>query len=116
MNVTLIILSSFVGGAIIGFIIYHFTLGKKQAGTQQQELDNTQAELDRYKTAVNNHFTSSAALMEQVTSSYQALYRHMEYQSQELLSENKEADVNLLSETVINKNSSVHNKKEDHND
>ena len=87
MNEILIFLVIFLVGGIFGFVLCRITLGKKQAAAQQQELDNTQAELEHYKSQVNNHFTSSAELMEQVASSYQALYSHMAGQSQALLSD-----------------------------
>ena len=83
----ILLLVIFLAGGIIGFVIYHLTLGKKLANTQQQELDQNKAELEQYKSKVNNHFTHSAELMEQVASSYQALYSHMASQSQSLLSD-----------------------------
>lgn len=81
----------FLAGGLIGFVICFITLGKKQKVAQQQELDNMKAELEHYKSQVNNHFNNSAELMAQVASSYQALYTHMAGQSQALLSES-EAD------------------------
>jgi uncharacterized membrane-anchored protein YhcB (DUF1043 family) len=77
----------FLVGGIIGFVICRVTLGKKKEAAQQQELDQTKAELEDYKSQVNNHFNSSAELMGQVASSYQALYSHMAGQSQTLLSD-----------------------------
>jgi len=75
----------FLVGGIIGFVICRITLGTKPTATQQRKLDNSKAELDHYKSEINKHFTSSAELMGQVASSYQALYTHMAGQSQALL-------------------------------
>ena len=96
INEILLLLVTFLAGGIIGFVIYHMTLGKKLANTQQQELDQNKAELEQYKSKVNNHFTNSAELMEQVASSYQALYSHMASQSQSLLSGEDESPFPML--------------------
>ena len=96
INEILVLLVTFLAGGIIGFIIYHMTLGKKKANTQQQELDQNKAELEQYKSKVNDHFTNSADLMEQVASSYQALYSHMASQSQSLLSDEDESPFPML--------------------
>ncbi|WP_354625751.1 DUF1043 family protein [Psychromonas sp. MME2] len=63
---------------------------------QQQALAQSEAELQRYKSQVNDHFNSSADLMKQVANSYQALYTHMAGQSQSLLSENEKCPFPLL--------------------
>ena len=96
INETLIFLVIFLAGGIIGFVICRITLGRKKAGAQQQELDQTKAELEHYKSQVNDHFTSSAELMGQVASSYQALYSHMAGQSQTLLSDTEVPPFPLL--------------------
>ncbi len=76
-------------GGIFGFMLCRITFGKKQAAAQQQELEDSKAELEHYKSQVNEHFTNSAELMEQVASSYQALYSHMAGQSQTLLGDSE---------------------------
>jgi uncharacterized membrane-anchored protein YhcB (DUF1043 family) len=102
-NEILIFLAIFLVGGIIGFVICRFTLGRKKEAAQQQELDSTKAELEHYKSQVNNHFTSSAELMEQVASSYQALYSHMAGQSQTLLGETDLSPFPLLKKPYENK-------------
>ena len=81
------LLLALIAGGLIGFLIYHLTLGKSKASKQQEELDKNKIELETYKTQVNEHFNSSAELMGQVANSYQALYNHMADQSQSLLGE-----------------------------
>jgi uncharacterized membrane-anchored protein YhcB (DUF1043 family) len=83
----LIFIGIFLLGGLIGFAIYHFSLGKKRNGVKQQELDETKAELEQYKEKVNDHFMNSAELMQQVATSYQALHHHMANQSESLLGE-----------------------------
>jgi uncharacterized membrane-anchored protein YhcB (DUF1043 family) len=96
----IILLVLFVAGGLVGFAIYHFTLGKKQSGTQRKELEQTKAELDQYKAKVNSHFKDSAALMGQVASSYQALHSHMANQSQSLISDDNNAVFPQLNATL----------------
>ncbi|MFT5995574.1 MAG: uncharacterized membrane-anchored protein YhcB (DUF1043 family) [Glaciecola sp.] len=86
MGSMLIFLVIFLAGGVIGFGVYHITLSKKRLGVQQQELEQAKAELEQYKSKVNNHFMDSAELMGKVASSYQALHSHMASQSQSLLS------------------------------
>lgn len=85
MSEIVLYLVIFLIGGICGFMLCRMTFGKKQAAAQQQELEDSKAELEHYKSQVNEHFTNSAELMEQVASSYQALYSHMAGQSQTLL-------------------------------
>ena len=102
-NEILTLVTTFIAGGIIGFILCHITLGRKKATAQQQaldkqkaDLDQNQAELAEYKAKVDSHFTSSAELMGQVANSYQALYNHMADQSQSLLSETDNSPFPLL--------------------
>ena len=83
----LIFIGIFLFGGLLGFAIYHISLGKKRTGVKQKELDETKAELEQYKEKVNHHFMNSAELMQQVATSYQALHNHMATQSESLLSE-----------------------------
>ncbi len=89
MSEILLYLVIFGIGGIFGFMLCRITFGKKQAAAQQQELEDSKAELEHYKSQVNEHFTNSAELMEQVASSYQALYSHMAGQSQTLLGDSE---------------------------
>ncbi|WP_413699512.1 YhcB family protein [Psychromonas sp. KJ10-10] len=87
MNEILTIFGSFIVGIIVGFVIYHFAIGKSKVSTQQEEIDKTKSELEQYKAKVNSHFTNTAELMGEVASGYQSLYKHMADQSQDLLSD-----------------------------
>ena len=99
MTNIIIFIVLFIVGGLVGFVIYHFTLGKKQSGSQRQELEQIKAELAQYKSKVNTHFKDSAALMGQVASSYQALHSHMANQSQSLLSDDNNSVFPLLNDT-----------------
>jgi len=85
-----------LGGGLIGFLIYHITLGKSKASEQQKELDKNKIELEKYKAQVNDHFNDSAELMGQVANSYQALYNHMAGQSESLLGDTATTHFPLL--------------------
>ena len=95
-NALLPLLITLLVGGIIGFVIYHLTLGKSKTTKQQKELDKNKVELEKYKAQVNDHFNGSAELMGQVASSYQALYDHMASQSQSLLSDAETTHFPLL--------------------
>lgn len=99
MTNIIIFIVLFIVGGLVGFVIYHFTLGKRQSGVQRQELEQIKTELAQYKSKVNTHFKDSAALMGQVASSYQALHSHMANQSQSLLSDDNNSVFPLLNAT-----------------
>lgn len=98
----LVFIGIFLAGGLIGFAIYHLSLGKKRAGTKQQELDDTKAELEQYKEKVNHHFMNSAELMQQVATSYQALHSHMANDSESLLGEHGPSVYPLLGAAAPN--------------
>jgi len=85
-----------LAGGLIGFVIYHITLGKSKASKQQKELEKNKIELEKYKAQVNDHFNDSAELMGQVANSYQALYNHMAGQSETLLGDTATTHFPLL--------------------
>lgn len=101
MNEILSMFGFFIGGIIVGFVLYHFILGKSKVSTQQKEIDKTKSELEQYKAKVNSHFTNTAELMGEVASSYQSLYNHMADQSQDLLSDADLTPFPLLEKTPI---------------
>lgn len=107
MNELLTIFGSFIGGIIVGFVIYHFVFGKSKASTQQQEIDKTKSELEQYKAKVNSHFTNTAELMGEVASSYQSLYNHMADQSKDLLNDADLTPFPLLEKTPIENEEAV---------
>jgi len=95
-NELLPLIFSLLAGGLIGFVIYHITLGKSKASEQQKELDKNKIELEKYKAQVNDHFNDSAELMGQVANSYQALYNHMAGQSESLLGDTATTHFPLL--------------------
>jgi hypothetical protein len=75
--------------AVTALVFYQ--LGKNQSPAQQkiEELENAvvnkDAELQRYKQQVTEHFQQTAHLFGKVTQEYQALYQHMANSSQFLV-------------------------------
>lgn len=72
-------------GLIIGFVAGRATSRGSDVAKLQSELNKTSKELAQYKREMNDHFNSTAAIMEQLDEQYQRLYTHMSEQSQRLL-------------------------------
>ncbi|WP_432456022.1 YhcB family protein [Agarivorans sp. QJM3NY_29] len=51
----------------------------------KQEFENNKAELDSYKEQVQQHFSASAQLLEDMAKQYQGMYEHMASQSKALI-------------------------------
>ncbi|GDY26515.1 MULTISPECIES: YhcB family protein [unclassified Agarivorans] len=76
-------------GVAIGFFLSR--MASKPAGTNdasmKQELAQNKAELDSYKEQVQEHFSTSAQLLEDMAKQYQGIYEHMASQSKSLISD-----------------------------
>ncbi|MFM2486723.1 YhcB family protein [Celerinatantimonas yamalensis] len=73
-------------GLILGVILTRLlTKNQKSSAELQRKLEQTQAELDAYQKQVNEHFNSSAQLLEELALQYQKIYRHMAEQSATLM-------------------------------
>ncbi|MGL5225877.1 MAG: YhcB family protein [Aeromonas sp.] len=70
-----------VAALIVGILLGRFTVRNRDASRLEQDLKKANKELENYQSQINNHFTDSAALMEQLAEQYQTLYRHMAEQS-----------------------------------
>lgn len=72
---------------IVGFVAGRFTSRGSDAAKLQSAFNKARKELEQYKRDVSDHFSSTAALMEQLDEHYQRLYQHMAEQNQKLSGE-----------------------------
>lgn len=67
-----------VVGLVSGFIIGHNTnSGNRKSRKLDEELQKTRQEMADYRTEVQQHFTKSAELVNELTASYCAVYEHL---------------------------------------
>lgn len=70
-------LAFFMGGAC-GVLIYHVFLSAGLPGRKlSDQLDEIQHEYMEYKDKVNDHFTTTAHLINKMTDTYKNIYEHM---------------------------------------
>jgi len=87
MNEFTLILSVLVA-LVVGFIIGRFTSRAGDAAKLQTAYNKSRKELEQVKRDIGDHFTRSAALLEQLDEQYQRLYQYMAEQNQKLCGEN----------------------------
>ncbi|MCD8548837.1 MAG: YhcB family protein [Aeromonadaceae bacterium] len=87
MNEFTLILSVLVA-LVVGFIIGRFTSRAGDAAKLQTAYNKSRKELEQVKRDIGDHFTGSAALLEQLDEQYQRLYQYMAEQNQKLCGEN----------------------------
>lgn len=87
MNEFTLILSVLVA-LVVGFIIGRFTSRAGDAAKLQTAYNKSRKELEQVKRDLGDHFTGSAALLEQLDEQYQRLYQYMAEQNQKLCGEN----------------------------
>ncbi|GAA4498521.1 YhcB family protein [Pseudaeromonas paramecii] len=87
MNEFTLILSVLVA-LVVGFIIGRFTSRAGDAAKLQSAYNKSRKELEQVKRDLGDHFTGSAALLEQLDEQYQRLYQYMAEQNQKLCGEN----------------------------
>lgn len=88
---------TFIIGAIIGYFISRIQAsGDNSADAQQAKNQQLQAELEQYKQDVEQHFSSSADLLNQLATDYSKIYQHMS-QSQQALLPDSEPSIAALS-------------------
>jgi uncharacterized membrane-anchored protein YhcB (DUF1043 family) len=75
-NIWLISVAALVVGALIGYLMGRSGGGNNQAEIAAQ-LEDTQQELENYKTEVNEHFEKTAALVNNLTNSYKEVHEHL---------------------------------------
>jgi uncharacterized protein len=68
----------FVGGALVGALLYRLLLSDEVRIRQlEEQLHALNEEHESYKSNVHNHFSHSAQLLGQLTESYREVYTHM---------------------------------------
>lgn len=77
----IVVLICLAGGIWLG---RYTAPGVEKARTLEQERDEAQAELQRYREDVRNHFEKTAHLFNQVTTGYRQLYEHLAEGSERL--------------------------------
>ena len=68
----------FITGIAIGAIGYHFIHGSKNgAGRLHKRIKSLESELESYKTKVNDHFVTTAGIINRLTESYREVHQHL---------------------------------------
>ncbi|WP_026957952.1 YhcB family protein [Aliagarivorans taiwanensis] len=77
-------------GVAIGYFVSRL-FGKSSVSERSitQELDQNRKELDSYKQQVQEHFATSAQLLEDMAKQYQSIYEHMANQSKSLIGDDE---------------------------
>lgn len=74
-----------IAGVAIGFFIGRSSsAGVKRSIQLDQELRETRSELERYRSRVVEHFTTTADLVNRMTADYRAVYEHLAQGAQQL--------------------------------
>ncbi|MDX9739902.1 MAG: YhcB family protein [Gammaproteobacteria bacterium] len=74
-----------VGGAVLGYFVGRLgSAGVKRSLQLDQDLRETRQELERYRTSVVEHFTTTAQLVNKLTDDYRAVYQHLARGAQDL--------------------------------
>ncbi|MGL5948088.1 MAG: YhcB family protein [Aeromonas sp.] len=71
-----------LGILIFGLLVGRLTAKGKDVKTLEKELKEARTELADYQSKIEQHFTDSAAMLEQLSLQHQNLYQHMASQSQ----------------------------------
>jgi len=87
----IIVVALTVGGFVYGLILGRSRtddseLAKSKARSLEGELSSMKEEFGRYREDVNSHFQTTAELIQHMTDSYKAVYRHLASGSQQLCS------------------------------
>lgn len=93
---------TFILGTIIGYFICRFQINNgENSGAQQAKYQQLEAELAQYKTDVEQHFSGSANLLNQMANDYSKIYQHMVQSQQTLLPDSKPAIAALSAEHKV---------------
>ncbi len=87
----IIVVALTVGGFVYGLVLGRSRtddseLAKSKARSLEGELSSMKEEFGRYREDVNSHFQTTAELIQHMTESYKAVYRHLASGSQQLCS------------------------------
>lgn len=81
-------LISFAFGLAVGYAIHFFlNPGDSRAKTLEQELERLRGESEAYRNQVVEHFQRTSELVQDMTSSYRAVYEHLASSSRQLCNE-----------------------------
>lgn len=76
-NIWLLSIAALAIGAVIGFLMGRSTGSNNRQAELAEQLENTQKELESYKSEVTDHFEKTAALVNNLTSSYKEVHEHL---------------------------------------
>ncbi len=76
-NIWLISIVALVVGAVIGFLMGRSGGNNNRQQELSEQLESTQKELESYKEQVTGHFEKTAALVNNLTQSYQDVHEHL---------------------------------------
>ena len=110
----LVILVAFICGIILGVVAYHFLVKSKEETKLQTRIDTLESELDSYKTKVNDHFLTTAQLVNRLTEDYRHMHRHLASGADELCT--SEAAQGQFQETLISTSSLLSGDEQGHDD
>lgn len=78
-------------GVIIGVLISQIlTRNHRHESSLKKELEQNRAEFKAYRKQVNEHFQSSAQMLDELAQQYQKIYQHMAEQSTQLLDDQRQ--------------------------
>ena len=95
------ILISLVLGIVIGFAIAKATNTKDQTGKFKGKLLAKEAEIEQYKHDVNEHFTSTEALLMKLSDTYVEMQQHLANNAKHLLDNVAVKDIPFQTKAVI---------------
>lgn len=94
------ILMSLIVGLVLGFAIAKLTNTKDQTGKFKGKLLAKEAEIEQYKHDVNEHFTSTEALLMKLSDSYVEMQQHLANNAKHLLDNVAIKDIPFQSKEV----------------
>ena len=73
----LVLVLAFCIGGVLGAVFSRSILPAKQQKSLEQELEQSRDELKQYQQDVAEHFMSSSAMLNKISSQYQAMHEHV---------------------------------------
>ncbi|NQZ93706.1 MAG: YhcB family protein [Moritella sp.] len=95
------ILISLIVGLVLGFAIAKATNKKDQTGKFKGKLLAKEAEIEQYKHDVNEHFTSTEALLMKLSDTYVEMQQHLANNAKHLLDNVAVKDIPFQTKAVI---------------
>ena len=100
---------AFLAGILCGAIVYHWLSGSRSRhGQLETQLDELQQEYKDYQQQVNDHFSTSAHLVNKMTDTYRDIHEHLANGAESLC---KDEDIkNRLGDSLLSSNALVSGK------